>query len=155
MTVQSLEVYRSVQSLIDGLVKKYKYKPLPEELSQKVRTKYREALPHWLKEEGDLSQPLYSPEGIQLCSGYMRIVIGDYGAFIEIPQVTAHKFNFIVKPGQEYRFRDPKYKDRVKYVWLTTPKHDIKIYSQMKTVPYADYLIEYFYVSPYEVQSNV
>lgn len=141
-----------IQTLIDDLVAKYKYKPLPSDISQSVRAQYRRDIPSDLCEAGELTKAVISPQGVLLASGYTRIVVGDYGAYLEIPQVLAYKSSFIVAPGQEYRVNDPKYKDRVKYIWLTTHLNDIKIYRQMKPVTYADYKPDFFYVSPYEIK---
>ena len=141
----------SIQILIDELAAKYKYKPLPAELSAEVREKYRQAIPEGLDEQGNLTQVLKSPQGVLLAAGYTRIVIGDYGAYIEVPQVLAFKSSFVIAPGQEYRVNDPKYKDRVKYVWLTTRLNDVKIYRQLRRVTYADYKPEFFYMSVFEV----
>lgn len=140
---------------------KYKYKPLSvsekdlyyagEELRQ-IRTRYKEELPEWCKSPDCVKQPLISLDGTLLCTRFDRIVIGDYGAFLEISPEYMVKENLKCKQGQEYRMNDPKYKDNVKYDWLT-PKDesDCKIYHQKKTVSYADYQPLKYYISPYEV----
>ena len=139
----------------------YKYKPLSnnprsrnyanEDLHQ-IRTKYEEALPNWCKDPECSSQPLISLDGTLLCTRFDRIVIGDYGAFIEIAPEHMLADNLICKKGQEFRMNDPKYKDNVKYDWLT-PKDesDCKVYHQKRTVSYADYQPGMYYISPYEV----
>ena len=101
---------------------------------------------------GDVNFKIYSLDGTLISNGYNRIVIGDYGAFIEFDKFQVIKSNLKVKEGQEYRFNNPKYSENVKYYWLT-PKDDsgMKVYLQKKTVTYADYLPEMYYVSPYEI----
>lgn len=100
--------------------------------------------------------PLYSADGRVVCDGYKRIVIGDYGAFIEFTPEQANHYLFKVQEGQEYRINDPKYSKNVKYEWLTLKdKSGIKIYKQKKTVSYADYKKGMFYVSPHEVYSEI
>lgn len=129
------------------------YKPLPQStlFYGDVRQKYKDALPEWCVLEGNLQTPLYSSAGTTLCTGYNRIVIGDYGAFIEISPEQIIKENLIVKKGQEFRINEPQYKDRVKYHWLTAKDtSDCKIYFQQKTVEYADYIPGMYYISPYE-----
>lgn len=63
---------------------------------------------------------------------------------------------YIVQPGQEYRITDKKYKNNVKYVWLTiNDSSGIKIYLQKRGVSYADYEPHKYYVSVHEAyQAN-
>ena len=138
--------------LQDELAEKYKYKKLPNELSKQVRIEYKKSLPDILNINGDLDFKIYSIEGTLISNGYNRIVIGDYGAFVEFDNTQAVKDNMKVKSGQEYRINDEKYSENVKYFWLTAKDNsDIKIYYQQKTVTYADYLSKMFYVSPFEI----
>ena len=133
-----------------ALAEKYKYKPLSKELSEKFRNLFNENIPSFLSVSGSIT-PLYTLNGTQICNGYDRIVIGDYGAFVEFSQehITS---NFVIKKGQEYRVNDEKYKNNVKYIWLTiNDKSDIKIYFQKKKVSYADYKPKKYYVSVHEV----
>lgn len=81
-----------------------------------------------------------------------RIVIGDYGAFVEISPERILRNNLHCKEGQEYRFTDERYAKNVKYLWLTAAdRSDCKIYLQKKRVDYADYVPGMYYISPYEV----
>lgn len=93
-------------------------------------------------------------KGTTICNKYRRIVVGDYGAFVEFE----HKpdgVNFIIAPGQEYRVNDERYSKNVKYIWLTIPDNsNIKIYHQKKPVDYADYLPGMYYVSVHEVATT-
>ena len=137
------------------LAKKWNYKKLPKKLSLKLRKIYKDNIPKNFDIEGDNS-PLFSLEGTKICNRYNRIVVGDYGAFIEIEKIECLKENFKCRPGQEYRYKDPNYQDKVKYYWLTTKDNsDVKIYSQMRSVDYADYKPFKVYVSPYEVMGGV
>lgn len=133
------------------LAKKYGYKPLPGDLSEKYRQYFLENVPGWLKVDGD-DRPLFTSKGTKVCDFYDRIVIGDYGAFVEFfaePEET----HFIIQPGQEYRVNDPRYSIHVKYIWMTVNDNSgIKIYKQRKTVTYADYLPDRYYVSVHEVK---
>lgn len=95
---------------------------------------------------------LFSPKGIPLAHGYTRVVIGDFGAYVEISPTQIIKENLIVKAGQEFRIGDPKYKDTVKYNWLTVENdEDVKIYYQKRTVAYADYKVDMIYIDPREL----
>ncbi len=134
-----------------ALADKYKYKPLPSELSSKYRELYEEQTPKFL-EFGGSCRLLYTKKQSLICYGYDRIVIGDYGAFIEFNPDRANLDFFTVKLGEEYRIDDPYYSKNIKYEWFTiNDDSDIKIYKQKKTVSYADYKPNMYYVSVHEV----
>lgn len=135
------------------LAEKYKYKPLPEDLSEKYRHFFQENVPEWLTEDGS-GVPLYTSKGSLICIGYNRIVVGDYGAFIEFDDNNIPA-QFFIAPGQEYRVNDERYSKNVKYVWLTiNDGSNVKIYLQKKGVAYADYRAGKYYVSVHEVFSE-
>lgn len=124
------------------------YKKLDIELSSEVRSLYDSYASTLNLDE---SKPLYTFNGIKLSEGFERVVIGDYGAYIEydLSQVP-QDMKYIYETGEEYRVQ-PYWKNRVKYIWYTTQEHDCKIYWQLRTVSYADYKRKKFYVSPYEI----
>ena len=133
------------------LAKKYKYKPLPDGLSPKYRQFFRENIPDWLNINGE-NRSIFTTKGTKICNSYERIVIGDYGAFLEFSDEPKNT-KFIIQPGQEYRVNDPQYNRNVKYIWLTVDDNSgIKIYKQKGTVSYADYIPGKFYVSVHEVR---
>lgn len=135
----------------DDLAKKYNYRCLPDELSQTVRKKYRESIPPCLCMNGGVLT-IRSLSGTVIANGYDRIVIGDYGAFIEFSKEQVVLKNIKVKKGQEYRINDKNFCDKVKYIWLTAKdESDVKIYFQRRSVPYADYKVDKYYVSPNEI----
>lgn len=116
-------------SIEKELSKQYHYNPLPKELSNKYRNFFKENIPSFLKIEGD-NKPLYTLKGSKICNGYKRIVIGDYGAFIEFTDEQGEIENFIVAPGQEYRLNQERYRN-IKYLWYTIfDFSNIKIYYQ-------------------------
>lgn len=132
------------------LAKKYGYQPLPENLSQKYREFFKENIPAFLSVDG-ANTGLATGNGALICNWYDRIVIGDYGAFVEFSE-EAIASEYIIQPGQEYRVMDDKYKNNVKYVWLTiNDRSGIKIYHQKRGVSYADYKPNKYYVSVHEV----
>ena len=132
---------------------RYKYRKLSKKLSAEVRQKYLDNLPLGLNIEGNENFKIYTLSNTLISNGYNRIVIGDYGAFIEFDKNQIIRENIKIKSGQEYRINDPKYSNNVKYYWLTAKDDsDIKIYYQKKIVTYADYKVEMFYVSPYEIK---
>lgn len=131
------------------LAKKYHYIPLPDDLSDKYRNFYEENIPDFLCING-ANVPLYTSKGTKICDSYDRIVIGDYGAFVEFSNETADT-EFVIQQGQEYRVNDKKYSKNVKYIWLTIDDSSgIKIYKQKKRVRYADYLPKKYYISVHE-----
>lgn len=136
----------------EELAYKYGYRKLPKKLSEEVRQKYLNNINHDLSLNGR-EDKLYSLNGTLIATGYTRIVIGDYGAFIEYDKEQSVKKHYKIKEGQEYRINDPNYSKHVKYIWLTAKDgSDIKIYYQKRKVAYADYNPEMLYVSPYEVK---
>lgn len=117
-----------------------------------VREKYRKALPDWCQVDGSATSALYTLDGTKVCAGYERIVIGDYGAFVEISPERICRNSLCCKPGQEYRLSDERFALNVKYIWLTAKdRSGCKIYFQKKKVAYADYIPGMCYISPYEV----
>lgn len=85
------------------------------------------------------------------CS-FNRIVIGHYGAFIEIDEKDMYMNKIKCEEGQEWRIRSLKYRDKVKYRWFTAKDDShCKIYYQQKEVSYADYKEGKLYISPFEV----
>lgn len=147
------ELGRTMLAFQKNLAAEYGYAPIePNLFLGDVRERYLSALPEWCELSGDSGTPLFSLEGTQLCNGYERIVIGDYGAFVEILSEHILKNNICCKPGQEYRFTDERFAKKVKYLWFTAADNsDCKIYLQKKRVAYADYVPGLFYISPYEV----
>lgn len=137
----------------DLLALEYKYKALPKDKSKDMRRIYLDHIPENLSISGG-EKSLYSKNGTLISSGYERIVIGDYGAFVEFSMDTSNSNEFSVKNGQEYRILDPKYANNVKYFWYTVDDDsDVKIYLQARRVTYADYKPWHYYVSVFEVFS--
>lgn len=136
--------------LQDELSKKYNYKKLNNKQSHIIRVIYEDTMPYFL----DDKQPLFTVNGSLICNTFDRIVIGDYGAFVEFSNEQANKDLFIIAPGQEYRL-EPRY-NNVKYIWLTIDDDsEVKIYYQKNTVSYADYQPKKYYVSVYEVYPSI
>lgn len=136
-------------NLQEDLAEEYKYKALDKDKSEYYRNLWLENLPEGLCVDG-ANIPIYTNTGELICSGYNRIVIGDYGAFIEFLPEQANKDAYRIKEGQEYRVNNPRYMYNVKYNWLTIEDTDLKIYEQKKTVAYADYKAGRYYISPHE-----
>lgn len=145
--------YIDTRKIEAKLAEKYHYCDLPEDLSKKYRQYYIDQIPPFLKDE--VSIPLYTTNGSLIAKGYFRIVVGDYGAFVEIDEADANTSLFTVAPGQEYRINDPKFSRHIKYEWYTIDdESNVKIYKQKRRVTYADYIPNKYYVSVHEVRNE-
>lgn len=133
---------KEILNYIQNLVSIYNYKPLPELESKKARDLYSENIPNLLS-----WKPLLDSNGNKISSGFDRIVIGDYGAYIEISKDKMNLDLLTIPSNQKFRLSPGFYG---KYIWLTSDGSN-KIYQQIRTVKYADYKVGYYYISPYEV----
>lgn len=156
LSPEGMAMERELKALAD----KYGYRALPKELSAKMREHYLEALSDFWKNEEYKNRKivLTAHDGTILATGITErgVVCGDYGVFIEIPPDKICFENIEVQKGQEFRIDDPDYSSKVKYQWFTDKCGDgIKLYFQQKSVVYADYKPNMWYVSPYEVKPIV
>jgi|TARA_R110000782_G_scaffold123678_1_gene215166 hypothetical protein len=133
---------KKITDFIDRLVVKYKYKALVPENSKKARDWYKKHLPKLSP-----AKAIFDSKGKKVATGFERIVIGDYGAFVEMSLKQMVTENLTVPRGQEFRLHNDFYG---KYIWLTTDYKN-KIYEQIWGVEYADYKRGMYYMSPYEV----
>lgn len=99
----------------EQLADEYKYKPIPRTFFKDVRAEFEETLPEWCNMSGDTTK-LETRSGTVIASGYNRIVIGDYGAFVEFSRAQANARHLKIKEGQSYRIEDPRYAEHVKYL---------------------------------------
>lgn len=148
--------YNSMLEFQTALAERYKYKKLKSELSEKVRTLYEENIPSYFQNEANRQFSITTADGIQIAKKWDRIVIGDYGAFVEISDEDMIKENIHIPARQMYRVNDPQYSEHVKYLWYEpNTGYPAKLYCQLKTVTYADYKAGKWYISPYETaQAN-
>ena len=98
--------------------------------------------------EGRDKVNLYSKSGTLLATGYIRVVIGKRGPYVEFskPQIQLQNFQIPLEEEYridngvsyyiEYRSKDPSY---------------VKLYFQKRTVAYADYKIGRYYISPFDL----
>lgn len=114
------------------------YKPLPKEQSEMIREYFKSKIDIPL--DGDPDMKFYNKSGTLISSGYNRIVVGDYGPFIELNYTQMQLGNIEEKWAGSFR-------KIVKYVWMQTKDSEkTKIYLQKDTVPYADYRIGCYYI---------
>lgn len=86
----------------EQLARDYGYKPIPRTFFCDVRAEFQKALPEWCNVSGDTIS-LETADGTVITNGYNRIVIGDYGAFVEFSRVQACMRRLKIKEGQMYR----------------------------------------------------
>lgn len=143
----------NILTFLEKLGKRLNHKKINANDAFHLKEKYKELIPKNLNINGDENLKLYTSEGTHISNGYDRIVIGDYGPFIEFSKEKIVRNNIKVKKGEEFRIKDPNFINEVKYIWLTAKDaSDIKIYYQKRTVKYADYKEEMFYISPFEIK---
>jgi len=88
---------------------------------------------------------LYTKDLTLISKKYQRVVIGQRGPYVEFSKDEIQLNNLYIPKNQLYRLSDPK----VYYIeFRTTGTSSVKVYYQMRSVAYADYRIEYFYISP-------
>lgn len=135
------------------LVSYFKYKPLETAASRRAKKFYEEHIPSNLSVDGG-EKKLYDLTGNLICNKYDRIVIGDYGAYVEFDKENAYLDNFKIKEGQEFRLE--KRYEKCKYIWLTTKNKNssTKIYLQTNPVTYADYIPGKYYISIAEIKAD-
>lgn len=127
------------------------YKKLDDELSKNVRKIYQNYADQCNLKN---NKPIYSPNGTLIATGFDRIVVGDYGPYIEFTKEQANEKEFVIATGQEYRLT-PRYHNTIKYEWYSTKHQDCKLYWQLRKVVYADYKPERYYISPFEVHQKL
>lgn len=159
------EIGKEMLKMQADLAEEYSYKKQPDIIGELNMLTYYQNLPLEMSGEKRYVDgmgvgyqvdgkdiPLYSKDGTKIASKYDRIVIGHYGAFLEISPEDMELDNVICKKGQEYRISNPEYVDKVKYQWFTTKDDsNCKLYFQQKCVTYADYQPDKWYISPYEI----
>jgi len=158
------EIGQKMLQMQAELAEAYGYCPQPEEAAEGNMRLYIRMLPECFSGKPEENGKGYSIpsnghkiltlDGMLLAEKYERVVIGQYGAFIEFLNDDAVRRNIMVQPGQEYRY-SPEWMDKVRYYWCTAKDGSgCKLYYQRKPVVYADYKAGRWYVSPYEVSAG-
>jgi len=99
---------------------------------------------------GDNPTEIKTKGGILIAVGFSRVVHGQRGAYVEIPDDLVVKNNLYVPEDKMWR-GSKEYIKKVYYTeWRSTD--NIKFYHQKKYVDYADYQPGMWYVSPRDLQ---
>ena len=122
------------------------YRPLEKHESQIIRKWYEAGCQDFQLEGPVLGVKLVNKLGTVIATGYSRIVIGDYGAYFEIPSMSLLHAHIENKwPGKPTR--------PVKYIWMQTKDSAAtKVYHQLGRVKYADYKPGMYYVAVEDVR---
>lgn len=128
-----------VLRLVRANLSRGSYAPLSEEDSKIAREFYAEQVR--LPPEAR-NVVFHNEAGTVIAKGYNRMVIGDYGPYIEFTE------DQIVLENIEQRWAG-KPKREIKYIWMQTKDEErTKVFWQYNTVPYADYKVGLYYVDP-------
>lgn len=154
---QRRTLFNNVEEMIGYAGICWKFRPLPRRVRAEYINTYISALNGF---EGTAKRPC-TIDGRLVASDYTRVVMGDYGAYVEFPEeALLIRPAMKLKEGQEWR-NDPEYlkkreiTKRVKYVWYVwqrgnDPNRELKVYRQLNPVKYADYKPGFYYISVLE-----
>lgn len=119
------------------------YRPLNEQDSKLIRADYAKKV--LIPIDGNEFFEFCSQSGLLLAKGYERVVIGDYGAYVEFSREQIQHDSICDK---FIRKKAP----RQKYWWMeSNDEYRIKIYEQIRVVSYADYRPGMFYIAPIDL----
>lgn len=89
---------------------------------------------------------------IAVAEKFERIVHGGRGAYVEFDEKDIISSGLYVPESQAWRLHS----DKAYYIELRHMEYKkAKIYSQLKTVDYADYKVGYYYISPVYLENFV
>lgn len=134
-------MYKELLEEIDTLGTSQKYRPLNKELKDKYYKLYLDNLNGFDKVRN------LNINNIPFAKKYERVVVGDYGAYVEIDKKDL-LVDLSVPKGQEWRLDKNFIEKRnlsIKYEWYEYDNK--KVYFQINTVTYADYKPGYYYIS--------
>ena len=101
--------------------------------------------------EGNPNTAFTTKSGLHVATGYLRIVIGKRGPYIEFSLQQVDESSMRIPEDQKYRLDDK----RVYYLeFRTVDACNVKVYYQYKPVAYADYLVGHVYISPFDLLAD-
>ncbi len=95
------------------------------------------------KYTGELGQLICTNAGATIATGFIRIVHGGRGAYVEFAPAQMLPVALGKAEGQAWRF----FSHQAYYIEYRAPD-GIKVYLQRRPVDYADYRPSFFYISP-------
>ena len=145
-----------VHSYIKDMVAKYHHRPIPTTpATGNVKTYYRDKLPAWAKKKISRKYPLYTKNGEKVCERYERIVIGDYGAYVEISASHLSDNHFIYIDQNNPIDETISSRHSSHMTLALNDESSYTIYFQVKPVPYGNFIPGRFYIDPYDVISDI
>lgn len=97
---------------------------------------------------------IYTLKGLQIATGFRRVVYGGRGAYVEFEDRHMLQDNLVITGGSEWR-SDPDHVLYNKcYFILYNPRGEpaTRVYYQRRVVDYADYVVGRWYISPIKLQ---
>jgi len=96
---------------------------------------------------------VFLKDGMLLSKGFVRIVHGDRGDYVEIHSDQVCLENLFIPPDQQWRVKNAlvyytEYRTKSSAGILQQCGGNVKVYFQVRTVDYADYRVGMYYVSP-------
>lgn len=115
------------------------------------REEYRERI--ILPLEGNPDTRFFTRSKLHIATGYIRIVIGGRGPYIEYSDVNICREAIAVPATEQWRLRPgsrtPYYEE-----YRSQCVAYVKIYRQLRVVDYADYRVGYWYISPFDLETE-
>lgn len=135
--------HEELSEIIDRLGIARRYIPLTVSLRNAFHTWYNIMLNGFDKEVHRRA----TIDGVLICSDYTRIVVGDYGAYLEC---TPEQLLVALTVPEKQQWRlDKNFLSskniNIKYEWYEY--QGVKVYLQCNTVKYADYQPGFYYIS--------
>lgn len=96
------------------------------------------------------SGPIRTVNGVLIATTFVRVVVGDRGAYVEFTAEQILPGTLHIPPDQVWRTRGPL----AYYEWYETPD-GVKVYRQTRRVGYADYIPGRYYMSPVHLKDFI
>lgn len=107
------------------------------------------------KEENIQKISLIYKNGEKVCERYERIVIGDYGAYVEISASHLSDNHFIYIDQNDPVDETIASRHSNHMTLALNDESSYTIYFQVKPVPYGNFIPGRFYIDPYDVISDI
>lgn len=91
--------------------------------------------------DGNPNTHLFTHSGLLVAKGYTRVVIGGRGPYVEFSDQQIVISNIRRAKGSHYYYDE----------WRTVDMENLKLYQQMATAGYADYVIGMWYADPFKL----
>jgi len=127
-------------------------------MDEKILKKYAKKLILPIKPlypDNELCVGFYVDDPIPIAKGYERVVIGERGPYIEFNtnQLQWPDTRLYVPEDQMWRFQ-ANWENVIFYHEYRTVKGNIMVYRQTRAVNYADYKVDMWYISPWDLTSD-